>query len=730
MTSRPSTAGHASRRDLPRPWVRRIAILTVATTVAILSIGSAKRGESSERGRIPNIIVILADDYGYGSAGCYGADGKLIRTPNIDRLAKEGRRFTDANTTSSVCSPTRYSVLTGRYCWRTSLTHEVLGVFSPLHIEPTRLNMASLLKRHGYRTAAVGKWHLGYGDAQGSLLFRTDYAAELSPGPLDIGFDYHFAVPANHGDLTGVFVENRFVYGLRSGKIPDGEKLPGPDADDPDFQTTYTAEDMENARAKILDLDAPRRKNERVMATLTDKAVAWLARQPKDQPFFLYFTPVAVHNPVTPDKDLAGQSGAGLYGDWIGELDRSVGRILDALDQQGVAQQTLVIFTSDNGGVFRPENTSSLQTKAFLAGLRVNGSLRGGKHSVWEGGFKVPFLVRWPGRVPAGTTCRDMVSLADLLATTAAIVGENLPAPDKAGEDSHNILPAILGQAGTAPARSDLIVHSADGVFALRQGPWKWIEGVPVDDIKPGVRKVRAAEFRAQLYNLQDDPAETRDVSAEHPEVAQKLAALLDRYRDGGYSRELPPVTSRPKVQAVELPPLDGAVVIQEPLNAMPEKPWAALRGTWTVRDEAVWGAQDRGDQQPATLRRGLPITDGTLQYEINFGTAGRHSLRIHTAGNKHSFRIVISPSQIEIAKNPSAGEGQDQVIPLARQRLQLTRGQWHTLRVSFKGTEAVAQIAGVTAKAAHPILGEPKEQMNLLVFEGAAGFRKLIVVR
>ncbi|HPM82180.1 MAG TPA: hypothetical protein PLF81_15845, partial [Candidatus Anammoximicrobium sp.] len=221
-----------------------------------------------------------------------------------------------------------------------------------------------------------------------------------------------------------------------------------------------------------------------------------------------------------------------------------------------------------------------------------------------------------------------------------------------------------------------------------------------------------------------------RQASAEHPEVAQKLAALLDRYRDGGYSRELPPVTSRPKVQAVELPPLDGAVVIQEPLNAMPEKPWAALRGTWTVRDEAVWGAQDRGDQQPATLRRGLPITDGTLQYEINFGDAGRHSLRIHTAGNRHSFRIVISPSQIEIAKNPSAGEGQDQVIPLARERLQLKRGQWHTLRLSFKGTEAVAQIAGVTARAAHPILGEPKELMNLLVFEGDAGFRKLIVVR
>ncbi len=700
-------------------------LFTVAAIIGILC-GQAHAADAKH----PNIVFILADDYGYGSAGCYGADGKLIQTPHIDRLAKEGRRFTDANTTSSVCSPTRYSVLTGRYCWRTSLTHEVLGVFSPLHIEPTRLNVASLLKQHGYRTAAVGKWHLGYGDARGSLLFRTDYAAELSPGPLDIGFDYHFAVPANHGDLTGVYVENRFVYGLRSGNIPAGLKVPGPDADDSNFQAAYTAEDTENGRAKILDLDAPRRKNERVMATLTDKAVTWLARQPREQPFFLYFTPVAVHNPVTPDKDLAGQSAAGLYGDWIHELDRSVGRILAALDQQGVAQETLVIFTSDNGGVFRPENTTSVQTQAYQAGLRVNGILRGGKHSVWEGGFKVPFLVRWPGRVPAGTICNEIVSLADLLATTAALVGEPLPACDKAAEDSYNILPAMLGESGAKPARNDLIVHSADGVFALRQGPWKWIEGVPVDDIKPGVRKTRAAEFKAQLFNLHDDPAETRDVSAEHPAVAQELAALLNRYRDGGYSRKLPPVAPRPKIQAVELTPLDGAIVIQEPLNDMPKKPWAAPSGTWTARDEAVWGTQKPGEQQPATLRGPLAITDGTLQYDINFRDAGRHSLRIHTAGNKHSFRIVVSPSQIEIAKNPSAGEGPDATIPLARERLRLTRGEWHTLRVAFKGQEAVAQIAGVTIRATHPVLGEPKEQLNLLVFEGDAGFRQLTVVR
>jgi hypothetical protein len=349
---------------------------------------------------------------------------------------------------------------------------------------------------------------------------------------------------------------------------------------------------------------------------------------------------------------------------------------------------------------------------------------------VWEGGFKVPFLVRWPGRVPAGTTCGEMVSLVDLLATAAALVGEKLPAPGEAAEDGYNILPAMLGETGAKPARSDLIVHSADGVFAIRKGPWKWIEGVPADDIKPGVRKARAAEFKAQLYNLQDDPAETRDVSAAHPEVVQELSALLDRYRDGGYSRELPPVTARPKVQAADLPPLDGTILMQEPFRAVPAKPWAVLHGTWKAQDEALWGASQRGDQQPAALRGPLPMTDGTLQYDINFGDADRHSLRIHTAGNKYSFRIVVSPSQIEIAKNPSAGEGQDQVEPLARQRLKLKRGEWHTLRVAFTGNEAVAQVGGVTVKASHPVLGEPKEQMHLLVFDGDAGFRRLTVVQ
>lgn len=682
----------------------------------------------------PNIVIILADDYGYGSAGCYGADGKLVRTPNIDRLAKEGRRFTDANTTSSVCSPTRYSVLTGRYCWRTSLDHEVLSTFAPLHIEKTRLNMASLLKSHGYQNAAVGKWHLGYGTADDSPKWRTDYTAELSPGPLDIGFDYHFAVPSNHGDLTGVFVENRFVYGLRSGKIPAGIKIAGPVPDDDNYQATYTEADMENGKGKakaILDLDAPHRKNERVMATLTDKAAAWIERQDKAQPFFLYFTPVAVHNPVTPDKDLAGKSAAGLYGDWIHELDRSVGRILDTLDKQGVAQNTLVIFSSDNGGVKEQSKADSPQTLALNAGLAVNGALRGGKHHIWEGGFKVPFIVRWPGHAPAGTVCSEMVSLADILATTAAVVGVKLPPADKAAEDSYNILPAILGDTA-APIRRDMFVHSADGVFAIRKGPWKWIEGVPVEAIKAGARRAHADEYHAQLYNTHDDPAETKDVSAEHPEIVKELSALLNRYRDGGYSRELPPVGMKPKNVAAELPPLTGATVLEESFKQMPAKPWAVTGGEWTAHDDAVWGAQKKGDQKTsgACLRFPLSITDGTIQYELCFKGGDRHSLRISTGGSQRFFRIIISPSQIEVARIPDPSQSKDEIDVLARQRIKLKQGDWYPLRITFKAGEAVVQIAGTTVTAKNAILSEPKTQANLLVFEKEIGFRNLRVLK
>ncbi|WP_395743536.1 arylsulfatase [Prosthecobacter sp.] len=483
---------------------------------------------------LPNIVIILADDYGYGSAGCYGADARLVRTPNIDRLAAEGRRFTDASTPSSVCSPTRYALLTGRYCWRTSLKFETLSTFAPLHIEPGRLTMASMLKTRGYQTAAIGKWHLGYGPPGKDPKWRTDYTAELNPGPLELGFDHHFSVPQNHGDVTGVFVEDHFVYGLRSGKIPAGLKLPGPAPDDDHFATGYESEAQQKRGKMPLDLDAPHRKDEHVMTVLTEKTVAWIGKQKAGRPFFLYYTPVAVHEPVTPPKDLQGSSAAGKFGDWIHELDRSVGEVLGALKKNGFAENTLVIFTSDNGGIFEPANAARPESQAVAAGLKVNGTWRSGKTHIYEGGFRVPFIARWPGRIPAGTVCDEMVNVVDLLATIAAVVGEKLPPGDTVAEDSQNILPALLGTPNAPPSRGDMILHSNDGVFAIRKGPWKWIEGVPAERLPPNMRKSHAKEFQRALYNLHDDPGETQDVSAAHPEILQELEALLKARRGAG----------------------------------------------------------------------------------------------------------------------------------------------------------------------------------------------------
>jgi arylsulfatase A-like enzyme len=667
----------------------------------------------------PNIVVILADDYGYGSAGCYGADPRLVRTPAIDRLAAEGRRFTDGNTTSSVCSPTRYSLLTGRYCWRTSLTHEVLGTFSPLHIEPTRVNLASLLKAKGYRTAAVGKWHLGYGRENEDPKWRTDYQAELSPGPLDIGFDYHFGVPSNHGDLTGVYVEDRFVYGLRSGKIPAGLKVAGPAADSDDYQASYGPGDTENGKAKILELDAPRRKNERVMKVLTDKATAWIERQPKDQPFLLYFTPVAVHNPVTPDKDLAGKSAAGPFGDWIHELDQSVARILATLDKVGATENTLVIFTSDNGGVAKPENERLLQTTAIKAGLKVNGDVRGGKHDVWEGGFKVPFVVRWPGKVAAGSTAKQTVSVVDILATTAEIVGAPLPPKETGAEDSRSFLPVLLGSAD-AKGREDMIVHSADGTFALRKGRWKWIEGVPVDEIADGARKARKAQFRPQLFDLQADPAETKDVSAEHPEVVAELKDLLRRCRDGGYSRELPPADVKPThARIATLPSLTGRATSIAPLSSA---------GEWTARDGGLFAKPKGGLDKPASLRAPLAFGDGILDCEVNLQGANRVSLRFG-AGDA-GFRLVISRTSAILTKNPSKGEAATATEDLAKKNLRLAAGEWYPVRLTFKGEEVTVQVNDQTFKGRHSCLGKDKTSLDLLVFGPTAGFRQVRVAQ
>lgn len=487
--------------ELPPQTLTRNLLCVLAF---FLLAGAGSLSAAADR---PNIVIILADDLGYGSLNSYGADEAHIHTPNIDRLAIEGRRFTDANTPSSVCSPTRYGLLTGRYDWRTDQKHGVLNTTDPLHIDTSRSTIASLLKPVGYRTAAIGKWHLGYGTE------KHDFTKPLSPGPLDIGFDYHFAVPQNHGDASGVYVRNREVVGLRSNRmVPAGTSPYG---------------------REYMGIDAPQRVDENVMDELTTEAVQWLEQQRDDAPFFLYFAPVAIHFPYTPSDLTKGKSGTGLYGDWIHELDLSIGRILDALDRMELTDDTLVIFTSDNGGVLMTEGDRP-EAEAYRAGLRCNADWRGRKHSIYEGGFRVPFIVRWPGRVPVSTVCDETISLVDMYATIAALLGQPVPASGDVAEDSLNVLPSFLGESAQDPIRSSIILHSPNGNFAIRQGPWKYIEG----KASPTLTKIpRRDELVAQLYNLEEDPGEENDLLNERPDIAKRLADLLEKQRTDGRTR-------------------------------------------------------------------------------------------------------------------------------------------------------------------------------------------------
>ncbi len=674
-----------------------LLLLTIATSTVVLG------DQPSQPKSKPNVVVILSDDLGWGSIGCYGANPELVKTPNLDRLAKEGRRFTDANTTSSVCSPTRYALLTGRYCWRTSLQSEVLGTTSPLHIETSRLTIASMLKSQGYNCAAVGKWHLGYGTAE-----RCDFTKELKPGPLEIGFDYHFGVPANHGDVSGVYVENHWVYGLNKESL----STPSP--------PYVTMGQQKGQNVKAFDINAPKRIDDEVMETLTNKMVGWIQQQKADNPFFVYFTPVAVHNPITPSKETAGKSKGGPFCDFIQDLDISVGRVLDALDKQGLAENTLVIFSSDNGGVNKPTGDTA-QNAARDAGLKPVGPFRGGKHDVWEGGFRVPYLVRWPGRIPADTVCDETISIVDTLASIAKVADVKLPSPSEGAEDSFDISKAWMNEKYEGDLRPDLIVHSADGNFAIRQGDWKWIEGVPADDVRPASKKARANQMSRMLYNLKQDVVESIDLSKKHPDEVNRLESLLVRYRNGGYSREMPPMVAPTKPIIAKLKPLANPKALD----------LASFRGNnWSEREGAMVG---KADAKGSPLTGPIQINNGSIEFQLLLGEADRHSLRIQTSEQGRSFRVVISRGQIEIAKNPDTKKpndagAQEATLLLGKKRVKFDSNQWQTVRLTFQEDELIVDFAGSETKAKHAIIAEPKTQANFIAFDGVVAIKEAVV--
>lgn len=480
--------------------IRLLSCPLLAFAALSVTDGLAAQEKAAPR---PNIVVVLADDLGYGSLACYG--GKGLRTPHLDRLAREGRRFTQGYATGSVCSPTRYALMTGRYYWRTSIKDgEVLPGNAPLHIETDRLTLASLCKSRGYRTAAFGKWHLGLGTQK-----TTDWSVELKPGPLEIGFDHFFGLAANPWNGPHSFIEDHRVTG----------RVPG--------QPIVVAAGKENGSTS--GIARPWQENQ-IMQTLTDHAVGWLEKN-SAAPFFLYFAANAVHRPVTPNPRFTG-SPFGIYGDFIEELDACVGRLLDTLDRLKVAENTLVLFTSDNGGVINPGVPEV--AAAIRAGLLINGALRGGKHDVYEGGFREPFLVRWPARVPAGTVSDQVISVSDVLATLAGIL--NVPLRPGQAEDSLDARPALFG---SGSGRAHIILQDAHGVYAIRMGDWKLIERVDAPRVQPrnknAEKKLAAAKKKGpahdELYNLATDPAEANDVHAAHPEVVARLRQFLAEAR-------------------------------------------------------------------------------------------------------------------------------------------------------------------------------------------------------
>ena len=453
----------------------------------------------------PNVIVILADDLGYGDLGCYGAT--QTKTPNLDRLARDGMRFTDAHSPSAVCTPTRYGLLTGRYAWRTRLKQGVLLGDSPALIEAGRLTLAGLLKRKGYATAAIGKWHLGLGSEA-----KTDFAKPLRPGPLTVGFDSFFGIPASLDMVPYVYVENGRVLALPTAQ---SEKSPKPNYFDGVFWREGPA--------------APGFRHREVLPELTKRAEQFVRAQSADRPFFLYFALTSPHTPWVPTEDFQGRSPLGEYGDFLTQTDAAVERVLKALDEMQLADRTLVVFTSDNGAIPLPPQFAS-------TGHRTNGSWRGQKSDIWEAGHRVPYLVRWPGHTPAGSICSETICHADLLATLAAIVGERLP--EDAGEDSFNILPLFLGKSTDVPIREATVHHSGDGAFAIRQGKWKAIQHLGSGGFSQPKREARVAGGpTGQLYDLEEDPRETHNVWNENPRVVEQLSELLEKYKLEGRSR-------------------------------------------------------------------------------------------------------------------------------------------------------------------------------------------------
>ena len=446
------------------------------------------------KSNLPNIVLIYADDLGYGDLRCYGAT--KISTPNIDRLAKEGRLFTDAHSTSAVCTPSRYALLTGEYPFRIN-NYGPVFCENPLIIDTNKTTLASLLKRKGYATACIGKWHLGFGSER-----KPDWNRDLKPGPLEVGFDYFYGIPVVNSHPPFVYVENHRVVGLvpadpliyrRGGKThgkPYPEKHAAPPKRMPSVIGGKAAHDFY--------------VDEKSAEHLTGKALRWMNKQ--QQPFFLYYASHNIHHPFTPHPYFHGKSECGLYGDFVEELDWSVGEILAALEKFGVADNTLVIFTSDNGGMFNRGGK-----EAIRQGHSLNGELKGQKFGAWEGGHRVPFIACWPNRIPAKSTSDALIANMDLLPTLASITQQELSSSE--ARDGFNQL-ALFIEDDAVSARNEMILqpHKRSHT-SLRKGDWIYIPGAGDGGWMPA----KPGDKTPQLYNLKTDPYQSDNLIFANP---------------------------------------------------------------------------------------------------------------------------------------------------------------------------------------------------------------------
>ncbi len=473
-------------------------LLTFFASLAFAATSFAAGAEPVEAGKSkPNIVYILCDDLGYGDVHCLNPERGKIATPQCDKLAAQGMIFTDAHTSSSVCTPTRYGIMTGRYNWRTHLQSGVLHGYSEPLIAAERLTVPKLLKQHGYATGIIGKWHLGMAIPNG------EPSPVIPAGPTTRGFDYYFGISASLDMPPFAFIANdRFTEPLTTTK---------------QWQRTGPAA----ASFEAVD----------VLPTLTRKAVEYIGRQTKTgQPFFLYLPLTAPHTPIVPSKEWQGKSALGKYGDFVMETDWAVGEVMAALEKVGVTSNTLLILTSDNG-CSKAAGIPAMQA----LGHYPSADMRGSKSDIFDGGHRVPFLVRWPERIKPGTRSDQTICLTDLMATCADLLGTKLP--DNAGEDSVSILPALLGT-DKAPLREAIVHHSINGSFAIRQGDWKlefcadsggWIAPTPGSEAAKSLPDT-------QLYNLRADLAEANNVHAENPELVARMTKLLEQFIATGRS--------------------------------------------------------------------------------------------------------------------------------------------------------------------------------------------------